>query len=309
MSEPTKQQMGDGQDNYGQAAKQARNAAKNIGKNLTKEAGQTVAKQAAAKGAEATVNAAASTVKAGVEGGKAIAEIAAGTASGGPWGAIISAAWAMRHTLFKILICIILVVVLLITVVVSLPDIIMQNIAELFSGQEQIEENTLDSSYKDLSTSIEYVMKDAYEEALEKAEKILADSKYDKELSREHFQDNAKNSLDYNVAYILSAYSVSMEQNGTSKAHLLNKLDSVSEQLFTVESKEKTKDITITVDGKTITKTVYYVVVTINRYDEDAILKAFGIDPDAQYKNYGITNVEYVEYMANALKMTVGTTD
>ena len=34
MSEPTKQQMGDGQDNYGQAAKQARNAAKNIGKRL-----------------------------------------------------------------------------------------------------------------------------------------------------------------------------------------------------------------------------------------------------------------------------------
>ena len=66
MSEPTKQQMGDGQDNYGQAAKQARNAAKNIGKNFTKEAGQTVARDAAAKGAKATINVAASTVKAGV---------------------------------------------------------------------------------------------------------------------------------------------------------------------------------------------------------------------------------------------------
>ena len=73
MAEPAKQQFGDGQDNYGQAAGQAANAA-------------------------------AATVQAGVEGGKAVAEIAAGTAAGGPWGAILSAAWAMRHTLYKILI-------------------------------------------------------------------------------------------------------------------------------------------------------------------------------------------------------------
>ena len=41
------------------------------------------------------------TVKASVKGGKAAAEIAAGTAAGGPWGAILSAAWAMRHTAFQ----------------------------------------------------------------------------------------------------------------------------------------------------------------------------------------------------------------
>ena len=96
MAEPQKQQMGDGSDNIGQAAGQAAKAAKNAGKQA--------AKQAAKKGAEAAANAAAATVKAGVEGGKAVAEIAAGTAAGGPWGAIISAAWAMRHTLFKILV-------------------------------------------------------------------------------------------------------------------------------------------------------------------------------------------------------------
>lgn len=116
MSEPAKQQMGDGRDNFGQAAGKAAQAAK--------QASKEVAKQAAAKGAEATANAAASTVKAGVEGGKAVAEIAAGTASGGPWGAIISAAWAMRHTLYKILICICLVLVFLIVLIASLPSII-----------------------------------------------------------------------------------------------------------------------------------------------------------------------------------------
>ena len=49
MSEPAKQQLGDGQDNFGQAAGKAAQAAKQ----LSKEAAQ----QTVAKGAEATANA------------------------------------------------------------------------------------------------------------------------------------------------------------------------------------------------------------------------------------------------------------
>ena len=120
MSEPQKSQIGDGQDNYAGAAKQMANAAK--------QASKTAATTAATEGAKATANAAAATVKAGVEGGKAVAEIASGTAAGGPWGAIIAAAWAMRHTLFKILVCICLCLVFLITLIVSLPSIIMDYI-------------------------------------------------------------------------------------------------------------------------------------------------------------------------------------
>ncbi len=59
MAEPEKQQIGDGSDNYGQAAGQMAKAAK--------QAGQEAAKQTAAKGAEATANAAAATVKASVK--------------------------------------------------------------------------------------------------------------------------------------------------------------------------------------------------------------------------------------------------
>ncbi len=54
MAEPEKQQMGDGSDNYGQAAKQVAKAAG--------RAGQEAAKQA-------TANAATATVKAGVRQG------------------------------------------------------------------------------------------------------------------------------------------------------------------------------------------------------------------------------------------------
>ena len=90
MAEEQKNQLGDGSDNYAGAAKQMANAAK--------EASKTAAKTAASEGAKATANAAAATVKAGIEGGKAVAEIATGTAAGGPLGAVIAAAWSMRHT-------------------------------------------------------------------------------------------------------------------------------------------------------------------------------------------------------------------
>lgn len=310
MAEPGKQQMGDGQDNYSQAAKQARNAAKNIGKNAGKEVGKNAAKQAAAKGAEATVNSAAATVKAGVETGKAVSEIAAGTAAGGPWGAIISAAWAMRHTLFKILVCVCIFAVILITCIVSLPDIIYQNITDMFeewfSGEEEVVEvNTLNASYEDLAVAIESTMQSAYEKARKKAEDIISDSKYDSELSKANFEDTIEESYNYDVAYILAAYSVSMEQNGTSKTNLLSKLDGAADKLFTVVATEKAAEVTRKIGNEKKTYTVTYVVCTIEFYDQDKILEIFNIDKDAQYKNYGITCGEYVEFMAEALKNTV----
>ena len=48
MAEPNKQQVGDGSDNYGQAASQAAKAAKAASK-----AGKEIAQQAVQKGAEA----------------------------------------------------------------------------------------------------------------------------------------------------------------------------------------------------------------------------------------------------------------
>lgn len=83
MEELDKQSIGDGQDNYGQAAAQTVRA--------IKQAGEASA-QAAKAGAEAVANAAAATVQASVETGSATAKIAAGTAAGGPWGAVLSAA-------------------------------------------------------------------------------------------------------------------------------------------------------------------------------------------------------------------------
>lgn len=311
MAEPGKQQIGDGQDNYGQAAKQARNAAKNIGKNAGKEAGKQAAKQAAAKGAEATVNSAAATVKAGVETGKAVSEIAAGTAAGGPWGAIISAAWAMRHTLFKILICICLVLVLLITCIVSLPNIIYQNITDMFSdmfgfGQEEtVDVNTFEASYEDLESAVEGSVQSAYAQAVDKAWGIISNEKYDQELSRGDFSSSLVSSFNYDTAHFLSAYSVSMEQSGMSKSNFIRTLDGASNMLFTVVVTEKTAEVTRKVNGEEKTFTVTYVVCSIERYNRNTILDIFSIDKDMEYKNYGITKGEYVDFLAESLKKTL----
>ena len=194
MAEPNKQQIGDGSDNYGSAVNNAAKAAKQATK-----AGKEVAKQAAAKGAEATANAAAATVKAGVEGGKAVAEIAAGTASGGPWGAIISAAWAMRHTLFKILVCICLCVVFLIVLIVELPGILVNRALGL-DGNEPV---TIVTVFEAVTDKIADITGLGYDSSMTQVETLIADGGYDYELSMNALINNAQSSAGYDVAYTM----------------------------------------------------------------------------------------------------------
>ncbi|MGM9602684.1 MAG: NlpC/P60 family protein [Faecousia sp.] len=252
MSEPAKQQIGDGQDNYGQAAGQMAKAAK--------QASQEAAKQAAKKGAEATANAAAATVKAGVEGGKAVSEIAAGTAAGGPWGAILSAAWAMRHTLFKILICICLALTFLIVMIVSLPSIVADSIFGL-SGTQPAEDATLLSSYTEMAEEVSNVVDGAYDLSLAEVERIIADGGYDYDLSMDALINYAQSSAGYDVCYILAAYSASMEQQNTSQTDMIAKLEGVSADMFPVTSEEMEKEVLVPATYYTY-KSVSVTVVT-----------------------------------------------
>lgn len=236
MSEPAKQQIGDGQDNYGQAAGQMAKAAK--------QASQDAAKQAAQKGAEATANAAAATVQAGVESGKAVSEIAAGTAAGGPWGAILSAAWAMRHTLFKILICICLALTFLIVMIVSLPSIVADSVFGL-SGTQPSEDATLLSSYMDMAEAVSNVVDSAYDLSLAEVERIIIDGGYDYDLSMDALINYAQSSAGYDICYILAAYSASMEQQNTSQADMIAKLEGVTADMFPVSSEVKETEILV----------------------------------------------------------------
>ena len=234
MAEPEKQQMGDGSDNFGQAAGQMAKAAG--------RAGQEAAKQA-------TANAATATVKAGVEGGKAVSEIAAGTAAGGPWGAVLSAAWSMRHSLFKVLICICLALLILITLVVSLPSIVSNSIFGL-DGTKPAEGATLQGKYDELAEAVSAVVDDAYDQALAKVEKAISDGGYDYEESMEALINHAQGSAGYDVCYILAAYSASMQQQNVSKEDMIAKLEGVSGEMFPVTQAEKetTRQVPVTYD-------------------------------------------------------------
>lgn len=233
MAGPQNQQMGDGSDNYGQAAGQIAKAAK--------QAGQEVAKQTAEKSVEAGANAAAATVKAGVEGGKAVAEIAAGTAAGGPWGAILSAAWSLRHTLYKVLICLCLGLLFIIVMVVSLPSIVTESVFGL-NGTKPAQGASLMASYTELSELVSEVVDDGYEKSYLEVEKIITDGGYDYDLSKEALINYAQSSAGYDVSYILAAYSASLQQKGTTKDDMKSKLDKVAKDMFPVTYTEKQKE-------------------------------------------------------------------
>ena len=176
MSE--EQRFGDGQDNYLQGIQQAAEAARQFG------AGAGSAGAAGAAAGEAAANAAAATVKAGVEAGKAVSEIAAGTAAAGPWGAILSAAWSLRHTLFKILIFICLFLLFIVIAVVSLPSIVFNNIFR--TDPSSVDPNgptEVSTIFDDLSAVVSDCIQSGYDAALARVDQIIADGGYDYELS------------------------------------------------------------------------------------------------------------------------------
>lgn len=298
MAEPDKRQIGDGSDNYGEAAKQMAKAAK--------EAGKETAKQAAVKGAEAGTNAAAATVQAGVEGGKAVAEIAAGTAAGGPWGAILSAAWAMRHTLFKILVCICLFFLVIIVLIVSLPSVVTNSVFGLDGSMVDMgNPTTLLESYNDLAADISAVVEEGYNAALAKVEQIIENGGYDYDLSMDALVNYAQSSAGYDVSYILAAYSASLQQRNTSKADMLGKLRGVAASMFPVSSIEREMERSSTETPSSETETVKYVECTIHPFDNSVIIRAFGIDASAAYEQFQVTYGEAIQKMANSLKMTL----
>lgn len=377
MAEPEKQQFGDGRDNYASAARQLSDA--------LQQAGQTGAQQAVSNGAAALV-------QSGIKSGKAVSEIAAGTAAGGPWGAILSAAWSLRHTLFKILACLCVLLLIFVILIVSIPSVVLNGVFGL-NGSIVDMDNPMSmmQSYEEMSAEVSAAVDRGYQVALERVDQLIQDGGYDYELSIESLIDEAKSASGFNAAYVLAAYSASMLQQGTSADDMTAKLDAVAEQMFPISSEEKEKErvipltyttyreVTVTVvygqtfigivngqmqfrydvavrggyyepDGSVTTlepvtttayraedvtvpvytdgrisgttsatyyvpdgpetltpstETVVYLECTIHPFDQDVVLDAFGIDPDAPYDNFGITYGEAISNMATALQKTL----
>ena len=169
-------------------------------------------KAATEVGANAAANSSAALVKAGAESGKAISEIASGSAAG-PWGAIIAAAWSLRHTLFKVLVCLCLCLVFLITLIVSLPSIIADRI---FGTDEAppTEGITITQTYDELAVSVSDVIKEGYNFSYNRVVNIIQSGGYDYDLSMDALINYGQSSAGYDTCYILAAYSASMEQQG-----------------------------------------------------------------------------------------------
>ncbi len=240
MAEPDKQQIGDGHDNYGQAAQQAAKAAKQAAK-----AAATKGAEAAAKGAEATANAAAATVHAGVQaGGSAVSEVAVGTAAGGPWGAIIAAAWAMRKTLFKVLVCVCLVLLIFIVIIVSLPSIVRDY---LFGTDDThpTRYRSVTDIYNELADAVSVVINDGLEAAMEEVEVTIAVNGYDHDICMEKLVNYAQSSAGFDTCYILAAYSASEPRWNTSKEDMIEKLYGTADQMFPVTYTEYEQEVTV----------------------------------------------------------------
>ena len=293
MAEPEKDQIGDGQDNFGQAAGKAIQAAKQFS--------HDAAAEAAVKGAEATANAAAAVVQAGAESGKAVAEIAAGTAAGGPLGAILSAAWAIRHSLFKVLVCICLFFLIIVILICSIPSIVLDSVFGL-NGLPPAEGVTLESSYSEMSNAVSAVIDAGYDQSLARVEEIILDGGYDYDLSMDALINHAQSSADYDVCYILAAYSASLQQKGTSVEDMVAKLARISDQMFPVSYVERQQERLVPVSYSTY-KPVTVTVVTriesagivnnVPRYNYAAEQRRYYLPDEARESDEEITVPKY----------------
>lgn len=276
-----RQFFGDGQDDYLRGAREGLEAARRF--------------QAAAA------------VKAGAEGGRAVSGAAAGVAAGGPWGAAISAAWALRHTLFKIIVSLCLFLLFITVAVVSLPSVVTNNLFHLDPGSVDPSGPTeLSESFDDLAGVVSACIQDGHDAALEEVERIISAGGYDHDKSIAALNDQGLVSPDYDTCYVLAAYSASMEQRGASRSDLKAKLQASRGRMYQVTYEEKETTVTVTGEnGQSESKTVRYAACTVHPFDQSVILTAFGVDTSAQYGQFGVTYGDAISHMSQALKMTL----
>ena len=183
------------------------------------------------------------------------------------------------------------------------------------NGADMANPLTLSQSMTRLSGVVADTLEASHQAALEQINDLIAEGGYDQELSLEALDDQAGDSS-YDVAYVLCAYSVSMEQLGTSEEDMVSKLETLADKLFPVTYEVKTAEVQVEPDTSSDndeestssnppTQTVSYLAATIHPLNQDAILEAFHLDPEAMYGDFSITCGEAITNMATALKLTL----
>ena len=308
VSDRNHQGLGDGQDNMGQAIQK--------GGEAIKQFSAAAAEKAAAATAEATSAAAGASVATAAQGGQVIAGMAAGTAAGGPVGAALAAAWAMRHTLFKILICVCLILLFLIAAIVSLPSIVFNQVfrtdPDAFDPNMPTDPRSV---YFEMAASVSECVGKGHAHALAEVDRIISAGGYDRELSMGALINHAQAGAGYDVSFVLAAYSASMGQRGTTRSDMQTRLCAVVPQMFPVTYVERETERTEYVEvydedeGTYVleprTVIVRYIEATIHPFNQSVILIAFDIDPDATFYPFNITYAQAILNMSIALRRTI----
>ncbi len=289
MAEQEKKTVGEGSDNYAGAARQ----------------GAKVVRNAIGHGVR-SANTAVRTVKAGASIGKAATEIGVGASSGGLPGAIIAAAWSLRHTLFKILVCVCLGVLFIVVAVISIPDILMGNIENTYDASSGVP--AVEASYADLASLVTASIHRGHEYALAEVERLIESGGYDRALTMAHLDDRSEDMQTEDICYLLSVYSVSAAQTEAGREHLIHRLGEAETQMYSVTYEVKEITRTVTVDGETVSETVPYMECIIHPFDKAHICRIFSLEPDAPYEGTGKSCSEMVDFYATAFQNLLGIT-
>lgn len=227
----------------------------------------------------AIADSAANAVQGAVKAGQAAANVAKGAAMGGPYGALLSLAWQMRHVLFWILILLFSILYIAVIMLLSLPGLIANSLFGA-NGVEPAEDATPLSSYTEYAEEISGIIDQAYEDALDRVESqiddyILAqygtldseDAQLAREMSVAAIVDNAQSSISYDITYVLAVYSATLNVQDATEDDMVAKLEAVAADMFTVEMtaelEEEVVDHYEPVTWTTYTQQTIWVVDTI----------------------------------------------
>lgn len=200
-------------------------------------------------------------VKDAVKNSKKAAQTAENTAAsspGGPAGMIAGFLWSNKEIIYKFLMVMGFLTVLLTVFIAKLPDILTKNL--IGENTQVCSDASIESEYERISSLIDAKIAQGYDAALSKIKKTISDRGYNYDMSMENIGDNTFASSGYDTAYIMAAYCVSKQNKETSEEELMNKLESVKDEMFKIKCEEKTEAVK--------TPAVYYTYreITVNEY-------------------------------------------
>ena len=145
--------------------------------------------------------------------------------------------------------------------IVELPGIIINKALGIDGNEPTV---SITEIYENLSETVSDIVHAGYDASMAEVERLISDGGYDRELSMNALINYAQSSAGYDTAYILSAYSTSVEQLSNDPEDMQKKLDGVTANMFPVTSVEREnevitpvayytyKPVTITVVTKTV---------------------------------------------------------